>query len=62
MYIDGAIISSHGGLEVEQWSDNKTLSILVDQSPLGSYMIIRFHWTRMLCTSWMCVIYLHNDQ
>ena len=33
-------LSSHGGLEVEQWSDNRTLSISVDQSPLGAYMTI----------------------
>ena len=32
--------SSRGGLEVEQWSDNRTLSISVDQSPLGACMII----------------------
>ena len=33
-------ISSHGGLEVEQWSDNRTFSISVDQSPLGVRMNI----------------------
>ena len=26
--------SRHGGLDVEQWSDNRTLSISVDQLPL----------------------------
>ena len=38
-------LSSHGGLEVEQWSDNKTLSISEDQSPLGACMIIWYQWT-----------------
>ena len=33
-------LSSRGGLEVEQWSDNRTLSIWVDQSPLGACMIL----------------------
>ena len=37
---------TYGGLEVEQWSDNGTLSISVDQSPLGACMIIRYKWTR----------------
>ena len=32
------VLSSHGGLEVEHWSDYRTLSILVDQSPLGAYI------------------------
>ena len=32
-------ISSRGGLEVEEWSDNRTLSISVDQSPLRACMI-----------------------
>ena len=32
-------VSSSGGLEVEQWSDNRTLSISVDQSQLGDYMV-----------------------
>ena len=30
--------SSHGGLAVEQWSDNRTLFISVDQSLLGAYI------------------------
>ena len=30
--------SSHGVFEVEQWSDKRTLSISVDQSPLGACM------------------------
>ena len=29
-------ISRRGGLEVEQWSDKRTLSILVDRIPLGA--------------------------
>ena len=33
--------SSRGGLEVEQWSDNITLSISVDQSPLGAVRYVR---------------------
>ena len=33
-------ISSRGGLEVELWSDNRTLSILVDQSPLWALNIV----------------------
>ena len=32
--------SSRGGLEVEQWSDNRTLSISVDQSPLWALNIV----------------------
>ena len=31
-----AIKFGDGGLEVEQWSDNRTRSISVDQSPLGA--------------------------
>ena len=31
-------LSSRGGSDVEQWSDNITLSISVDQSPLGAYI------------------------
>ena len=38
--------SSHGGLEIEPWSDNRSLSISVDESPLGAHMIIWYHWTR----------------
>ena len=33
-------LSGRGGLEVEQWSDNRTLSILVDQSPLWALNIV----------------------
>ena len=33
-------LSSRGGLEVEQWSDNRTNSISVDQSLLGACMFI----------------------
>ena len=33
-------LSSRGGLEVEQWSDNRTLSISVDQSPLWALNIV----------------------
>ena len=51
--------SSRGGLEVEKWSDNRTLSISVDQSPLGAYMIIWYHWTcyvmYVLDVCYMCV-------
>ena len=32
-------IESRGGLEVEQWSENRTLSISVDQSSLGAYIV-----------------------
>ena len=39
-------LSSPGGLEVEQWSDNRTLSISVDQSLLGACMITWYQWTR----------------
>ena len=53
------LISSRGGLEVEQWSDNRTLSISVDQSPLGACMIIWYQWTRyvmyVLDVCYMCV-------
>ena len=38
-------LSSRGGLEVEQWSDNRTLSISVDQFPLGACMVIWYQWT-----------------
>ena len=40
--------SRRGGLEleVEQWSDNRTLSISVDQYPLGARIIIWYQWTR----------------
>ena len=31
-------LSNRGGLEVERWSDNRTLSISVDLSPLGAYI------------------------
>ena len=41
-----AVLSSRGGLEVEQWSDNRTLSISVDQSPLGACIILWYQWTR----------------
>ena len=34
--------SSRGGLEVEQWSDNRTLSFSVDQSPLWALNIVSF--------------------
>ena len=34
------ILSSRGGLEVEQWSENRTLSISVDQSPLWALNIV----------------------
>ena len=37
--------SSRGGLEVEQWSLNRTLSISVDQSPFGACIIIWYQWT-----------------
>ena len=51
--------SSRGGLEVEQWYDNRTLSISVDQSPLGACMIIWYQWTRyvmyILDVCYMCV-------
>ena len=30
----------HPGLEVEQWSDNRTLTISVDQSPLGACIYV----------------------
>ena len=40
------VIISRGGLEVEQWSGNRTLSISVDQSPLWACMIIWYQWTR----------------
>ena len=32
--------SSRGGLEVEQWSDNRNPSIWVDQSPLWALNIV----------------------
>ena len=32
--------STRGGLEVEQWSDNRTFSISVDQSPLWALNIL----------------------
>ena len=52
--------SSGGGLEVEQWSDNRTLSISLDQSPLGACMIIWYQWTRyimyVLDVCYMCVL------
>ena len=48
-----------GGLEVEQCSYNRTLSISVDQSPLGAFMIIWYQWTRyvmyVLDVCYMCV-------
>ena len=40
------IRSSCSGLEVEEWSDIRTLSISVDPSPLGACMIIWYQWTR----------------
>ena len=49
-------LSSRGGLEVEQWSDIRTLFISVDQSPLGACMITWYQWTRYVA-SWMCVVY-----
>ena len=38
--------SSCGALEVEQWSDNRTLPISVDHCPLVECMIIWYNWTR----------------
>ena len=53
------LLFSRGGLEVEQWSDNRTFSISVDQSPLGACMIIWYQWTRyvmyVLDVCYMCV-------
>ena len=43
--------SSSGGLEVEQWSDNRTLSILVDQSQLGAGILFGTIGPAMLCSS-----------
>ena len=45
------IRSSHGGLEVEKWSNNRTLSILVDQSPLGECILYGTNGPAMLCAS-----------
>ena len=49
-------LSSRGGLEVEPRSDNRTLSILVDQSPLGACILYGTIGPAVLCKSWMCVI------
>ena len=50
---DKVLLSSRGGLEVEQWSDNRTLSISVDQSPLWALNIVfldcdigKFFWLK----------------
>ena len=40
-----------GGLEVEQCSDNRTLSIWVDQSPLGACILYGTIEPAMFCTS-----------
>ena len=53
------LLSRRGGSEVEQWSDNRTLSIMMEQSPLGANMIIWYHWTGyimyVLDVCYMCV-------
>ena len=48
--------SSRGGLEVEQWSDNRTLSILVGSIPAWGMHDYMVPMDLLLCTSWMCVI------
>ena len=53
--------SSRGGFEVEQWSDNRNLSILVDQSPLGGmhdYMVPMdpLCYVHPGCVLYVCVI------
>ena len=45
------MLSSRGGLEVEQWSDNITLSISVDQSPLGACILYGTNGPAMFSTS-----------
>ena len=59
-YID--YISSHGGSGVKQWSDNRTLSISVDQSLLGACMLIWYqipmdpqYYVRPGCVLYVCV-------
>ena len=51
--------SRGGGLEVEQWSDNRTLSILVDQSPLGAHDYMApldpLCYVRHGCVLYVCV-------
>ena len=52
-------ISSRGGWEVEQWSDNRTPSLSMNQSSLGACMIIWYQWTHyvmyVLDVCYMCV-------
>ena len=58
-FLTSPVQSSRGGLEVEQWSDNRTLCISVDQSPLGACMIICYQLTcyvmYVLDVCYMCV-------
>ena len=44
-------LRSHGGLEVEQWSDNRALSISVDQFPHGACILYGTIGPTMICTS-----------
>ena len=40
LYFHSVHVSSHGGLEVERWSDNRLYSASVDEIPLGDiYMV-----------------------
>ena len=41
--------SSCGGLEVEQWSDNRTFSISAVQSPLGACILYGTNGPSDLC-------------
>ena len=45
-------------MEVEQWSDNRALSILGDQSPPGACILYVTIGPAMIYTSWMCVNYV----
>ena len=63
--------SSRGGLEVEQWSNNRTVSISVDQSPLEVCMIngpmdplcyVRPGCVLYVCVSWKTTLYIQWTQ
>ena len=53
--------SSHGGLEVEQWSDNRFLSISVDQIPawgMHDWYLVPMDplcYVRPVCVLYVCV-------
>ena len=60
-YLCLRVQSSHGGLEVEQWSDNRLLSASVDQIPIEAIdELIILNRKVFISASWMPMDVCYN--